>query len=46
MQRYLFQIGKTKSKRLNRLSGVMNDGSRKYLGYTFEFIEEATCKIQ
>ena len=46
MQRYLFQIGKTNNTRINRLSEVMNNGSNKYLGYTFEFMEEATCKIQ
>ena len=38
MQRILCERGFTKTKRLNRLSHVMNNGTKKYLGFTFEFI--------
>ena len=40
MQRYLHEIGVARSTRLNRLSTVMNQGNKKYLGYTFEFVGE------
>lgn len=40
MQRYLHEIGVASSTRLNRLSTAMNQGNKKYLGYTFEFVGE------
>lgn len=40
MQRTLNQLGYTKSTGLNRLSTVMNNGSKTYLGLHFEFIDE------
>lgn len=39
MQRVLCEKGFTKSKRLNRLSTVMNDGTYTYKGLHFEFVE-------
>ena len=38
MQRILFARGYTKSTRLNRLSTMMNNGQKIYLGLHFEFI--------
>ena len=40
MQRYLYEKGITRSKRLNRLSSVMNSGNKVYYGLTFEFVGE------
>ena len=40
MQRYLYEVGIAKSTKLNRLSTVMNQGNKKYLGYSFEFVGE------
>lgn len=38
MQRRLCAAGLTRSTRLNRLSAVMNDGTKEYLGLHFEFV--------
>lgn len=40
MQRYLYEVGIAKTTRINRLSTVMNQGNKKYLGYSFEFVGE------
>lgn len=40
MQRYLCEKGYTKSKRLNRLSTIINSKNKKYLGLTFELVKE------
>lgn len=43
MQRYLCEKGYTKSKRLNRLSTIINSKNKKYLGLTFELVKEVNA---
>lgn len=40
MQRYLCEKGYTKSKRISRLSTIINSKNKKYLGLTFELVKE------
>lgn len=38
MQRYLCELGFTKTTKLNRLSSIVNSQNKKYLGFTFELV--------